>query len=64
MQIVLHLWTYIIGGQGEGEGGDSHRLILQNTAPFPKAIFDPLNSGKRNFSRDSPLLMQQKMELF
>ncbi len=30
-----------IGGQGEGEGGDSNRLSLQNTVPLAKAIFDP-----------------------
>ncbi len=28
-----------IGVQGEGEeGGDSHRLTLQNTVPLPKVI--------------------------
>ncbi len=53
-----------IGGQGEGEGGDSHRLTLQNTVPLPKAIFDPPNSGERKFSRAPPSLMQQKHQLF
>ncbi len=38
-----------IGGQGEGEGGDFHRVTLQNTVPLPKAIFDPPIPEEENF---------------
>ncbi len=45
-----------IRGQGEGEGGDSHRLTLQNTVPLLKTIFDPPNKGERKFFRAPPFL--------
>ncbi len=53
-----------IGGQGEGEGGDSHRLTPQNIVPLPKTIFDPPNSRGRKFSRAPPSQMQQKHQPF
>ena len=44
-----------IGVQGEGEeGGDSHRLTLQNTVPLPKVILTLPIMEKKSF-QGSPL---------
>ncbi len=34
-------YPLVTHGQGEGYGGDAHRLTSQNTVPLAKAKFNP-----------------------
>ncbi len=49
-------WVPTTHGQGEGYGGDAHRLTPQKTVPLPETKFDPLNKEKNIFSMATPSL--------
>ncbi len=54
-----------IGVQGEGEeGGDSHRLTLQNTVPLPKVILTLPIMEKEKFPGPPPANCSKNIEDF